>query len=280
MKRKHIHNYFLLVLLSAFFIVLWMGNLEMRGRLQRLNENTVKSDAYREQNMREDMISYLETSKKKGRDAGLFLLETDFGYEGFAHAYREEVFDRLKEKWNGQEAWTEYLAMTSAIWEDVKYFPIPVSTTDKKLGVSYENSWMTERTYGGKRGHEGTDIMTKKNVPGVYPIVSITDGVVTHKGWLEKGGYRIGITSPSGGYFYYAHMDSYANIEEGDQVKAGEILGFVGDTGYGPEGTVGQFPVHLHLGIYIYPQGEEISVNPYWVLRLLEAHKLRYDFHA
>lgn len=280
MRRKYIHNYFILVLLSAFFIALWMGNLKMRGVLSRLHEHTVKSDLYREQKLEEKMVSYLEESEEKGQDAGLFLLETNFGYQRFAHPYSEETFECLKEKWKEQDAWTEYLAMTSAIWEDVQYFPVPVSTTDKKLGVTYENSWMTERTYGGKRGHEGTDIMTMKNIPGVYPVVSMTDGVVTHKGWLEKGGYRIGITSPSGGYFYYAHMESYANIEEGDEVKAGEILGFVGDTGYGPEGTVGQFPVHLHLGIYIYPQGEEISVNPYWVLRLLEAHKLLYDFHA
>ena len=112
--------------------------------------------------------------------------------------------------------------------------------------------------------------MASENVRGLYPIVSMTDGVVENKGWLEKGGYRIGIKAPSGAYFYYAHLDSYAKLEIGDEIKAGDIRGFMGDSGYGPEGTTGKFPVHLHLGIYIYPEGEEISVNPYWVLRWVE----------
>lgn len=176
---------------------------------------------------------------------------------------------------DSQKPWQEYSEMEQAIWEDVKYFPVPEFTSDPTLTVSYENSWMAERTYGGKRGHEGTDIMAAKNERGLYPIVSMTDGVVTKKGWLEKGGYRIGIVSPNGVYFYYAHLDSYADIEIGDEVKAGDILGYMGDSGYGPEGTVGQFAVHLHLGIYIYPNGEETSVNPYWILRYIENRKVK-----
>lgn len=43
---------------------------------------------------------------------------------------------------------------------------------------------------------------------------------------------------------------------EGDQVRAGDLLGYMGDSGYGPEGTTGQFPVHLHVGIYM-PLGVE-----------------------
>ena len=54
--------------------------------------------------------------------------------------------------------------------------------------------------------------MAEKNTPGYYPVVSMTDGVVTEKGWLEKGGWRIGITAPTGAYFYYAHLDSYAEL--------------------------------------------------------------------
>ncbi|MCD7735636.1 MAG: M23 family metallopeptidase, partial [Lachnospiraceae bacterium] len=81
--------------------------------------------------------------------------------------------------------------------------------------------------------------------------------------------YRIGIRSGSGGYFYYAHLDSYAReFAIGESVYAGEQLGLMGDSGYGGEGTRGRFAVHLHLGIYIRTeQSEEISVNPYWVLR-------------
>ncbi len=57
----------------------------------------------------------------------------------------------------------------------------------------------------------------------------------------------------------------------GEPVKAGQILGYMGDTGYGEEGTAGKFPVHLHLGIYIDTQaGEELGVNPYYVLQAME----------
>ena len=90
-------------------------------------------------------------------------------------------------------------------------------------------------------------------------------------GWLPLGGYRIGVRSVSGGYFYYAHLSSYEEaISLGKRVSAGDILGFMGNTGYGEEGTSGMFPVHLHLGIYIRTmEGQEISVNPYPVLQCL-----------
>ncbi len=153
-----------------------------------------------------------------------------------------------------------------AVWDDIVCMPVPAD------GIVYENSWMFERNYGGKRGHEGTDLIPPENLPGHYRIVSMTDGVVEQIGWLPQGGYRIGIRSLSGGYFYYAHLDSYArSFKPGDTVEAGELLGMMGDTGYGTEGTKGKFDVHLHLGIYIRTErSEELSVNPYWVLRYLE----------
>ena len=54
----------------------------------------------------------------------------------------------------------------------------------------------------------------------------------------------------------------------------------MGDSGYGDTpGTVGNFPVHLHIGIYINDaDGNEVSVNPYWVLRALDDKKLVYDY--
>ena len=48
----------------------------------------------------------------------------------------------------------------------------------------------------------------------------------------------------------------------------------MGDSGYGDEGTTGKFPVHLHLGIYLEEPDEEISINPYWILRYVEDSKL------
>ncbi len=164
------------------------------------------------------------------------------------------------------------------VQKEIRYYPVPESTADESLTTSCINTWMAERKYGGKRGHEGADIMAGRNERGIYPIVSMTDGVITNLGWLEKGGYRVGITTDSGTYYYYAHLNSYANIEEGQKVQAGELLGYMGDSGYGEEGTVGKFAVHLHVGMYFYEGGEEISINPYYVLKELEHKKLKYEY--
>ena len=122
--------------------------------------------------------------------------------------------------------------------------------------------------------------MADPDKSGYFPIVSMTDGTVEQVGWLEKGGWRIGIRSKGGNYYYYAHFHSYIkDWKSGDQVKAGEVLGYMGDTGYGPEGTTGQFPVHLHVGIYLpSEEGGERAVNPYWMLRYLESQKLSYIY--
>jgi len=269
MKRKELHNLFLLTLIAAFFISMWLGRLNQIKKFSRLDDTTITSEAFRKHKLDEQIIQHLQYSKQKGKDVAIYLLKTNFGTER-----TRKIVDFHENIWRNNSSWKQYFKANCAIWDDLKCFPVVLSKTKITEDISYENSWMAERTYGGKRSHEGVDIMAKKNEPGAYPIVSMTDGVVTQKGWLEKGGYRIGITSPSGGYFYYAHLDTYGNFEKGDEVKAGDILGFMGDSGYGPEGTTGKFPVHLHLGIYIYPNGNEISINPYWILRYLESHTL------
>lgn len=182
--------------------------------------------------------------------------------------YRTEEFEILK----------DYLY---AVWEDLEYFPIPISSGTTSAGVSFGNSWMMERTFGGVRGHEGCDIMADINSRGRYPVLSMTDGVVEKIGWLTQGGYRLGIRAAHGGYFYYAHLYDYAKeFQPGDTVKAGELLGFMGDSGYSEvEGTVGNFDVHLHLGIYVNkPDGTEISINSFYPLKYLEERKLEYIF--
>ncbi|MCD8365432.1 MAG: M23 family metallopeptidase [Clostridiales bacterium] len=154
--------------------------------------------------------------------------------------------------------------MEQMICREMEYFPIAFCM-ESDLSFDFADSWMTERSYGGNRTHEGCDIITATDQRGIYPVVSMTDGVVEQLGWLTLGGYRIGIRSDSGVYYYYAHMESYADgIREGQEVLAGEFLGFVGDSGYGDEGTVGQFVTHLHIGIYVPDEnGEDTAINPY-----------------
>ena len=171
-----------------------------------------------------------------------------------------------------QELYEDY----KAVLNDLEYFPVPRM---EGADVSYENSWYEPRTYGGKRKHVGTDLMASNNQRGYFPVISMTNGIVEKIGWLEQGGYRIGIRAESGAYYYYAHLYSYApEIKQGDGVIAGQLLGFMGDSGYGSEGTTGKFDVHLHMGIYLNSGKSEVSVNPFWILKILENYRTNYDY--
>ena len=274
MRHRYI-SYFAGIFLLAFFAVLNTGVLISVSGFQRLQKPVVSQPDFRRQPVSETMQVYLKQAADPGRDVGLYWMATDFENRRFPGKVSPSGFQKLYRQWRNQTGWDAYVQSCRAIWNDVKYFPIPQSLDDTEDTISYVDSWMFERNYGGKRGHEGTDIMAEKNTPGYYPVVSMTDGVVTEKGWLEKGGWRIGITAPTGAYFYYAHLDSYAELEKGDPVKAGDLLGYMGDSGYGEEGTTGEFPVHLHLGIYLKEGTEEISVNPYPVLRYAENARIK-----
>lgn len=167
-------------------------------------------------------------------------------------------------EWKKSVRKKEYQKKLSVLQKEIICFPIPAEDTER---VRVENNWMDERTYKGTRSHEGCDLMDEKNKRGSIPVLSMTDGKVEKMGWLELGGYRVGIRAYSGNYYYYAHLDSYSPVLEiGEKVRAGQFLGFMGDSGYGPEKTKGKFPVHLHLGIYLRDGEEEYSINPYYLL--------------
>lgn len=256
-------------LLFLVLICSWFPSLLYQRQAARmLRADAVTTDTFRKMQMSEDTLIRLLESSEDVSVGEILTVWYPFLEGRFAsvpawmsrdaiYAWRRRLLhDNRKGYLSVKEAY-------AAIWDDIACFP--VNGTE----VSYENSWMFERTYGGIRGHEGTDLMPAENRSGVFPVVSMTDGTVENIGWLEQGGYRIGIRSENGGYFYYAHLDSYAReFAIGERVYAGDRLGMMGDTGYGPEGTSGQFPVHLHVGIYIRTGASgEMSVNPYWVLR-------------
>ena len=162
-----------------------------------------------------------------------------------------------------------YQKAFETVLSDLGCFPVRPDPAGKAT-LDFEDSWGGARSFGGERHHEGTDIMPSNKERGYFAVVSASDGVVEKKGWLKLGGYRLGIRAPHGAYFYYAHLDRYAEgIGEGTEVKAGQVIGYMGDTGYGEEGTRGKFAVHLHFGIYLTIGERELSVNPYQVLRYL-----------
>ena len=112
----------------------------------------------------------------------------------------------------------------SVISGETRFFPIAGSGLEE-LSFEYVDSWQADRSFGGDRHHEGCDIITSVNRRGVYPVVSMTDGTVEQLGWLKLGGWRIGIRSPGGMYYYYAHLESYAeDLQVGSEVLAGQFL--------------------------------------------------------
>ncbi|MEK3882804.1 M23 family metallopeptidase [Paenibacillus sp. PL2-23] len=125
-------------------------------------------------------------------------------------------------------------------------------------------SWNPDGT--AARAHEGVDIFAKEGTP-VYASVG---GTVVKAGWNEYGGWRLTIRVDDNTEFYYAHMSGYASgMKVGAQVAAGGLIGYVGSTGYGPEGTSGKFLPHLHFGIYKRTPAYA-SIDPYLYMKWWE----------
>ncbi|XID95831.1 M23 family metallopeptidase [Paenibacillaceae bacterium WGS1546] len=141
-------------------------------------------------------------------------------------------------------------------------FPLPLRST-----YSFRSTWGNSRGWGGKRIHEGTDIFAGHGVP----VRSTCFGVVEMKGWNAYGGWRIGIRDLNNLYHYYAHLSGFEKqLKTGDIVRPGQVIGWVGSSGYGRPGTQGKFPPHLHYGIYRDRGLVEWAFDPYPLLRRWE----------
>ncbi len=146
-------------------------------------------------------------------------------------------------------------------------FPLPV-----RSNYSYRSTWGVSRGWGGYRIHEGTDIFASYGVP----VRSTTYGIIEIKGWNKYGGWRIGIRDLDNLYHYYAHLQGYDNaLKPGDVVQPGQVIGWVGSSGYGRPGTQGKFPPHLHYGIYRDRGLAEWAFDPYPFLRKWEREERR-----
>ncbi|TCT19089.1 peptidase M23-like protein [Melghiribacillus thermohalophilus] len=150
---------------------------------------------------------------------------------------------------------------------DEHIFPLPLH-----VNYTYKNTWGYPRGFGGRRIHEGTDIFANYGVP----VRATTYGVIEMKGWNRYGGWRIGIRDIHNIYHYYAHLNGYADdLKKGQVVKPGDVIGYVGASGYGPKGTSGKFPPHLHYGMYRFNGEKEWSFDPYPHLRKWERETKR-----
>ena len=124
------------------------------------------------------------------------------------------------------------------------------------------------RSYGYQRKHLGHDMMGLVGTP----IMAIESGVVEALGWNQYGGWRIGIRSFDGKrYYYYAHLRQnypYAEgLEEGSVVTAGDVIGYMGHTGYSTTENVNNIKiVHLHWGLQlIFDESQKEGNNEIWI---------------
>ena len=148
-------------------------------------------------------------------------------------------------------------------------------------GYSHCSDFGVSRSFGFSRKHLGNDLMGGLGTP----IVAVEGGVVEAMGWNRYGGWRIGIRSfDSHRYYYYAHLQKdhpfAEGLQEGDIVQAGDLIGFMGRTGYSDrENTNNIETVHLHFGMeLIFDESQkecnsEIWINVYDIVRLLHSHR-------
>jgi murein DD-endopeptidase MepM/ murein hydrolase activator NlpD len=102
-----------------------------------------------------------------------------------------------------------------------------------------QSTWHEGRS--GGRQHEGTDLFAPRGTA----VVSATNGVVWSIGRNDLGGNTVSVLGDGLCVYYYAHLDTYAaGLLPGDDVKAGDVLGGVGNTG-----DAAGLPTHLHFGV-------------------------------
>ncbi len=172
-----------------------------------------------------------------------------------------------------------------AIEKDGRWIPIyglkAFSPVAAGYGYSPCDDFGVGRSFGFKRKHLGHDMMGSLGTP----IVAVEGGVVEALGWNRYGGWRVGIRSFDGKrYYYYAHLQKdrpfAPGLAEGDIIQAGDLIGFMGRTGYSDkENTNNIETVHLHFGLQlIFDESQkeclsEIWIDVYDIVRLLEEHR-------
>lgn len=138
----------------------------------------------------------------------------------------------------------------------------------KTFPYQHYSDFGSKRTYGYSRPHLGHDMMAATGTP----VVAVESGVVEVMGWNQYGGWRVGIRSfDRKRYYYYAHLRKdkpfHENLQEGKVVKAGDVIGYVGRTGYSANENVNNIETsHLHIGLeLIFDESQKECDNEIWI---------------
>lgn len=124
------------------------------------------------------------------------------------------------------------------------------------------------RSYGYKRNHLGHDMLGQIGTP----VIAVESGYVEALGWNQYGGWRIGIRSfDKKRYYYYAHLRQgfpyQPELKEGSVVLAGDVIGYMGHTGYSTTEDVNNIDqTHLHFGMQlIFDESQKDGNNEIWI---------------
>lgn len=149
-----------------------------------------------------------------------------------------------------------------------KYGLKAFSPIAKNFPYSEYDDFGVSRSYGFKRRHLGHDMMGQVGTP----IIAVESGYVECLGWNQYGGWRIGIRSfDKKRYYYYAHLRKnfpyVKSLKEGDIVQAGDVIGYLGRTGYSAKENTNNIDTsHLHFGVQIiFDESQKECNNEIWI---------------
>ncbi len=175
------------------------------------------------------------------------------------YSYYKEIYEAVLGEYLG-----EYRINQGETQYGLKAF----SPIAKGYYFSHYDDFGAGRSYGYKRRHLGHDLMANVGTP----VIAVESGYVEALGWNQYGGWRIGIRSfDKKRYYYYAHLRKdhpYAyQLTEGSIVKAGDVIGYMGMTGYSAKENVNNIDTpHLHFGIQlIFDESQKDGNGEIWI---------------
>lgn len=184
------------------------------------------------------------------------------------YSYYYEAYDTVLNEYIGEYEIATTNSETGEKTFERKYGLKAFSPIAANYSFSHYDDFGASRSYGYKRTHLGHDLMGSIGTP----VVAVESGIIEALGWNQYGGWRIGIRSFDGKrYYYYAHLRKnhpyVQGLAEGQTIKAGDVIGYLGMTGYSSKENVNNINVpHLHFGVQlIFDESQKDGTNQIWI---------------